>query len=304
MTNFESLFEIKFPFSFLCRSTYQFKMHYNYVQLKIIFSFLALLFIISVPSAFADVTITPVTGSGVPGCEAGSGCFSPMSPTITIGETVIFSNTDSAAHTFTAGSEDGLTGEFDSSMVMAGGSYAWTADAEGFIPYFCIVHPWMYGQIFVEASVPTVTSTVLILDSFPSSIELYDSISVSGVLIAIDGTPISGKPVWIEAESSSGWYNSVETTTNSNGYFESVLSFSHDDGSWIVYAGFDGDSDFIFSYSGDHSLFVEQPVATTTATIITLNSIPSSIELHDSISVSGVLIAIDGTPISGKPVWN
>jgi hypothetical protein len=133
---------------------------------------------------------------------------------------------------------------------------------------------------------------------------LYDSISVSGVLIAIDGTPISGKPVWIEAESSSGWYNSVETTTNSNGYFESVLSFSHDDdvGSWIVYAGFDGDSDFIFSYSGDHSLFVEQPAVTTVSTNLTIDWVTTSVQSGDSLFVSGTLTTFDGIPISGKSI--
>ena len=160
MTNFESLFEIKFHFSFLCRSTYQFEMHYNYVQLKIIFSFLALLFIISLPSAFADVTITPVTGSGSPGCEAGSGCFSPMSPTVTIGDVILFSNTDSAAHTFTAGSpSDGLTGEFDSSIIMAGQSYEWTADVAGEIDYFCMIYPWMTGSINVK-EVPKPSSSI------------------------------------------------------------------------------------------------------------------------------------------------
>jgi len=64
---------------------------------------------------------------------------------------VIFSNTDSAAHTFSAGSAaDGPTGEFDTSMVMAGNSYEWTADVVGEIPYFCMVHPWMDGVIIVQ----------------------------------------------------------------------------------------------------------------------------------------------------------
>ena len=246
------------------------------MRLEIILSLFALFFIISIPSVYADITIVPVDGSGEPGCEMGQGCFSPMYPTITFGETVIFSNTDNFAHTFTSGDPtNGLSGIFDSGMIMTGNSYTWYADTEGFIPYFCAVHPWMYGQIFVESPVPTVTPTIMILDSIPSSIELYDSISVSGVLTAFDGTPLSGQLVWIEAKSSSGLYNYVDAITDSNGYFESVLSFTYDDdvGYWTVYAGFDGDVDFTFSYSNDYSLYVEAPVITTTSTNITLNDV-------------------------------
>src|SRR3990172_3081422 len=76
------------------------------------------------PAAFADhseVTVIPAPGSGVPGCETAEGCFIPMEATVDVGGKVIFSNTDTAAHTFTAGTaEDGPSGVFDSSLVMAG----------------------------------------------------------------------------------------------------------------------------------------------------------------------------------------
>ena len=109
------------------------------------------------PSAFADhaeVTVLPDLGSGSStddcvGVEYG--CFIPGTATVDLGGKVIFSNTDSAAHTFSAGTAaDGPTGEFDTSMVMAGNSYEWTADVEGEIPYFCMVHPWMDGMIIVQ----------------------------------------------------------------------------------------------------------------------------------------------------------
>jgi len=35
-------------------------------------------------------------------------------------------------------------------MVMAGQSYEWTADTLGEIDYFCMVHPWMVGQVMVR----------------------------------------------------------------------------------------------------------------------------------------------------------
>ena len=72
-------------------------------------------------------------------------------PQFDMGGVVIFSNTDSAAHTFTAGTVQETTGEFDTGLLMAGNSYEWTADVEpGTIPYFCLVHPWMVGQIIVQ----------------------------------------------------------------------------------------------------------------------------------------------------------
>jgi len=103
------------------------------------------------PSAFADETVTNAPGSATPGCEPN--CFVPSTVTIEVGETVTWDNTDTAAHTATAGSAaDGPTGVWDSSLIMAGGSYSYTADTAGTFDYFCMVHPWMEGTLIVEAA--------------------------------------------------------------------------------------------------------------------------------------------------------
>ncbi|MCE9617484.1 MAG: PEFG-CTERM sorting domain-containing protein [Nitrosarchaeum sp.] len=108
------------------------------------------------PAAFADhteVTISPASGSGAPGCEeTAEGCFIPKEATVDVGGKVIFSNTDTAAHTFTSGAAtDETPGEvFNSSLVMAGSSYEWTPTTAGEVPYFCMVHPWMTGLIVVQ----------------------------------------------------------------------------------------------------------------------------------------------------------
>ena len=105
----------------------------------------------AVPQAFADVTIENAVGSSTPGCEPD--CFIPTTATVEVGATVTWSNTDNAAHTATAGSAvDGPSGVFDSSLIMAGGSYSYTADTAGTFDYFCMVHPWMEGTIIVEAA--------------------------------------------------------------------------------------------------------------------------------------------------------
>ena len=116
------------------------------------------------PAAFADhseVTISAASGSSTPGCETtAEGCYIPKEATIDVDGKVIFSNTDTAAHTFTAGgAETGPTGEFDSGLAMVGGSYEWTPTTVGEVPYFCMVHPWMTGLIVVQEAGADDTAT-------------------------------------------------------------------------------------------------------------------------------------------------
>jgi len=124
------------------------------ISLFVLFAIVAGLVALT-PAAFADhseVTITPAPGSGAPGCEeTAEGCYIPKEATVDVGGKVIFSNTDTAAHTFTAGTAaDGPSGVFDSSLVIAGSSYEWTATTVGDFPYYCMVHPWMKGLIVVQ----------------------------------------------------------------------------------------------------------------------------------------------------------
>ena len=98
-----------------------------------------------------EITITAASGSSTPGCETTAGeCYIPKIASVANGGKVIFSNTDTAAHTFTSGTpQDGPTGEFDTSLVMVANSYEWTPTREGQFDYYCMVHPWMTGIIFV-----------------------------------------------------------------------------------------------------------------------------------------------------------
>ena len=111
--------------------------------------------VISVTPAFAEVTVEPAANSGTPGCEeTAEGCYIPSTATVNVGEKVIFSNTDTAAHTFTSGvvsDADSMGAAFDSSLAMAGSSFEWSPTEAGEQPYFCTVHPWMTGLIIVEA---------------------------------------------------------------------------------------------------------------------------------------------------------
>jgi len=109
------------------------------------------------PAAFADhseVTIEAALGSGAPGCEeTAEGCYIPSTATVDVGGVVIFSNPDTAAHTFTSGDPtmpETVQALFDSSLVMAGSTYEWSPTETGEVPYFCMVHPWMKGLIIVQ----------------------------------------------------------------------------------------------------------------------------------------------------------
>ncbi len=105
----------------------------------------------SIPPAFAEnVSVSVPQGTAVPGCETTNECFLPPQVLITKGDTVTWSNDDSAAHTVTAGTaKDGPSGFFDSSLFMAGTTFSHTFESNGEFAYFCMVHPWMEGLVLV-----------------------------------------------------------------------------------------------------------------------------------------------------------
>jgi len=130
------------------------------MKTKAICSFFVLFAIVAgigtiTPAAFAEVTITPDPGSGEPtdDCiDVEYGCYTPGTATVDVGGKIIFSNTDSAAHTFTSGAvSDDIVGlVFGDKMMMSGDSFEWTPDTVGEFPYFCMIHPWMDGLIIVQ----------------------------------------------------------------------------------------------------------------------------------------------------------
>ena len=122
-----------------------------------IFGVLTLVAILGIaPHAFAataTVNITP-GDSANQNCVAAKNCFDPMVLNISPGDTVTWTNSDTAGHTATSGQPtDNVTGTvWDSSLIKAGGTYttpASTFQTAGTYNYFCQVHPWMTGEIIV-----------------------------------------------------------------------------------------------------------------------------------------------------------
>jgi len=103
------------------------------------------------PTGPSKVEVSIPTGTSVPGCEETKKCFIPSSVSIMKGDTVVWTNNDSAAHTVTSGSPtNGPSGMFDSSLLIGGNSFEHTFDSVGSIDYFCMVHPWMTGNVKVS----------------------------------------------------------------------------------------------------------------------------------------------------------
>ncbi len=97
------------------------------------------------------VEVSLPSGTSVPGCEETNECYIPATVSINAGDTVSWSNDDTAAHTVTSGSAaDGPSGVFDSSLLIAGGTFEHTFDSSGTEDYYCMVHPWMTGSVQVS----------------------------------------------------------------------------------------------------------------------------------------------------------
>src|SRR3989304_270916 len=106
----------------------------------------------TIPEVFGDIYQVIISqGTSVPGCDETNECFIPAEVTVNVGETVTWSNDDSAAHTVTSGTPiGGPDGTFDSSLFMAGTTFSHTFENAGEYNYFCMVHPWMTGKIQVS----------------------------------------------------------------------------------------------------------------------------------------------------------
>ena len=127
-------------------------------------------------SAFAETMVSLPAGTSVLGCEETNECYIPSTVTINVGETVTWSNDDTAAHTVTSGTASGgPDGLFDSSLFMAGTTFSHTFEEEGTFDYFCMVHPWMVGTVMVGA-VSTEPTAKLVVEA-PSE----DKTTVTGM---------------------------------------------------------------------------------------------------------------------------
>ncbi len=152
--------------------------------------FIALIVSIGVTPAFAQEYISIAPGSSIPGCEETNKCFIPYQVTMNVGDTVTWSNDDSAVHTITSGTVvDGPDGTFDSGLFMAGAEFSHKFDQIGTYPYFDMVHPWATGLIIVEDTSLTVKAITVKTDK--TSYTHNDMIMVTGQVANVSGFPVT-----------------------------------------------------------------------------------------------------------------
>ncbi len=73
--------------------------------------------------------------------------FDPVSITVPMGTTVVWTNTGAAPHT--------ATGDFgDSGILDPGQTFEFTFNDAGTFAYFCAIHPDMQGEIIVDPNAP------------------------------------------------------------------------------------------------------------------------------------------------------
>lgn len=104
------------------------------------------LVLLGLPSAAPSLTGPSAARGATHAIEIGDGSFSPASLTVTVGDTVTWTNVDDSPHTATA------SGAFDSGNLDGGQTFSHTFDEIGTFTYVCLYHDEMVATITVVAA--------------------------------------------------------------------------------------------------------------------------------------------------------
>jgi plastocyanin len=88
--------------------------------------------------AAAPTEPPPSSGHNVSITSSG---FTPRTLTISVGETVTWTNNDNATHSVESGTFMNPSGDFITDNIGAGGSDTITFSSRGTFPYYCVIHP-------------------------------------------------------------------------------------------------------------------------------------------------------------------
>jgi plastocyanin len=104
--------------------------------------------------ANGGATVTAVSiavGASVP---TNGEFYDPESVETTVGSMVTWTNDDTLPHTVTSGVVENNSpqpdGKYDSGIMNAGDTFSFVFDSAGESPYYCLIHPWMTGQVTVN----------------------------------------------------------------------------------------------------------------------------------------------------------
>jgi len=186
-------------------------------------------------SSGTDVMIP--TGTGDPGCEDTLSCYDPYRITVEKYSTVTWYNADEIIHTVTSGTPvNGPDGAFDSGTFATRDSYSYKFDRAGTYNYFCMVHPWMLGQVVVTGdgvdkslTYDTTPPKILKPTDITAVAENQNGARVSYEVLAIDETNQIVRPSCSPSSGSLFGVGTTRVTCNamdSSGNRASAVSFS------------------------------------------------------------------------------
>jgi len=182
----------------------------------------------SIPTQSSSTNVSIPSGSAVPGCEETNECWVPAEVTVDVGDKVIWSNDDSAAHTVTSGTPsdaDSVAAVFDSGLLVRGSTFSYTFDEAGTVDYFCIIHPWMQGVVSVGGlpivpSIPKITYFDSVLSLVITDGPSAGNIKVYPGLTDLPGNPLSSTDVEIYVD------GSLKTVVSSNHWSNDIWAGS------------------------------------------------------------------------------
>ncbi|WP_410509436.1 cupredoxin family copper-binding protein [Methanosarcina hadiensis] len=84
------------------------------------------------------------TGSDIVKVEIRNYRYIPQNITVKVGQTVMWTNNDTVLH-------DVVGSGIESDYLQKGEKFTYTFEEEGSYQYICSIHPWMEGEVIVEA---------------------------------------------------------------------------------------------------------------------------------------------------------
>jgi plastocyanin len=82
--------------------------------------------------------------SGIVNIEIRNYKYTPQNVTVKVGQTVRWTNNDTVLH-------DVVGSGIESEYLQKGETFIYTFEEEGTYQYICTIHPWMEGEVIVEA---------------------------------------------------------------------------------------------------------------------------------------------------------
>jgi hypothetical protein len=185
----------------------------------------------------------------------------------------------------------------------ANGSYTFTCNESAPGSYSCSVSfsntpsGYLASGSMLVVTVGTLVPTALSLNVTNTNPGVNQSFTVSGYLTDINGTPLSGMGLYMDARLPTGaWAPMGNTTTDSNGYY-AVTYNEQNPGQYYYEVIFLGDGTYARVTTA-----VEMAVGNLAPTTLTINASNITPAVNQSFTLSGNLTDANGNPFTGKEI--